>query len=83
MRLRLVDAVLDPDLGDELVLALERAEFLLRKFAPLGADLLERDLLGVNAAAGARRAGIRVYGVHARYLQSIDEKSFECASLKQ
>jgi hypothetical protein len=59
------------------------AELLLGELAPLGADILEKNLLRVSRRAGARRSGIRGYWVHERYLQNIDETSSECASFKQ
>ena len=78
LRLRLVDAVLGDDLGNEIVRALECVELLLGKLAPPGADILKKNLLSLG-----RIDGIRGYWVHERYLQNIDETSFECASLKQ
>jgi hypothetical protein len=78
LRLRLVDAVLGDDLGNEIVRALECVELLLGELAPPGADILEQNLLNLG-----RIDGIRGYWVHERYLQNIDETSSECASLKQ
>ena len=62
LRLRFVDAVLGDDLGHEFVLALKRAELLLGKLVPLGADVLEKDLLGVSGGcrcSSMRRSDLR------------------------
>jgi hypothetical protein len=64
-------------------LVLECAEFLLGELAPLGADILEKNLLRLSRTDGGRRNGIRGYWVHERYLQNIDQTSSECASFKQ
>src|SRR6185437_10792276 len=61
LRLRLVDAVLGHDLCNEIVLVLECPELLLGELAPLGADILEKNLFRLSRIAVVRRSGIGAY----------------------
>lgn len=70
--LRLVEAVLAPELTDEVVLALERAEFLLGELAPFCADVLKQDLPAFDSIASTGRGGVRINGVHMRNPQNIN-----------
>jgi len=51
LRLRLIDAILGDDLGDEIVLVLECTELLLGELAPLGSDIFEKNLLRLSGIA--------------------------------
>jgi hypothetical protein len=78
--LSFVEAVLGHHLVDKLVSVLERTKLMLGKLVPLGADVLEQDLLAFRRVSGI---AILICGVHGRSSKECDKTSFECASFKQ
>jgi hypothetical protein len=54
LRRGFVQPVLRNQLGNKIVLVLERREFVLGELAPLGADVIENDLLVVVRVRGRR-----------------------------
>jgi hypothetical protein len=53
LSLGLLTAILGDELGNEIILVLERRQVLLRELAPCGFDLLEKDLPSLGFCCGS------------------------------